>query len=258
MDKHLRNAPLVEALFELRWGAEREEVGTSHDPAYPIVVGLLYEQVKQDYPFIETLPQSRLPAEMLLSLPTHRFRFNEAQWPLVQIGPGIATLNYTTSYTWEAFQTAAVRFLAQFRDAYQHAASAPPQLRQVTLRYINALEFQFEEQDVLEFLRDKLHVVCVLPEAMAKPPTSGPTASIRLQVSYPLDKPRGTGVLNIGRGEKKGKSALVWDLLLISQGANIPGFDILDPWLSDAHDVLEKWFFTLIEGDLYQEFRGET
>ena len=64
-------------------------------------------------------------------------------------------------------------------------------------------------------------------------------------------------MLNLGRGQKNDSPALVWDLLFISVGNDVPGFDELAQWLSDAHDILEKWFFTLIEGDLYHEFKGD-
>ena len=108
MGEHLKHAPLVEALLELRWELQQDgESLPARDPAYPLIVGLLYGQVKEGYPCIEALPQSRLPAEVIPFLPTHRFRIGASEWPLVQIGPGIATLNFTASYRWQRFQAAA-------------------------------------------------------------------------------------------------------------------------------------------------------
>jgi hypothetical protein len=41
---------LVEALVEVRWGE-----GGHRNPAYPIIVGRLYERLRSDYPEIEDL-----------------------------------------------------------------------------------------------------------------------------------------------------------------------------------------------------------
>jgi uncharacterized protein (TIGR04255 family) len=80
--EHLKHAPLVEALLELRWELQQDgESLPARDPAYPLIVGLLYGQVKEDYPFIEALPQSHLPAEVIPFLPTHRFRIGVRIYP---------------------------------------------------------------------------------------------------------------------------------------------------------------------------------
>jgi hypothetical protein len=175
----------------------------------------------------------------------------------VQIGPGIATLNFTASYRWERFQAAAEQFIEHLKRAYESAVSLRPHLQQVTLRYINAVPFQFEEQDIYDFLRSKLHITLELPRAIVEMSTQGLAASLNLTVNYPLGKPRGMGVLNIGRGQTSGAQALVWDLILASTGSDVPSLDELAPWLSDAHDVLGRWFLTLVEGELLDNFKGE-
>ncbi len=124
MGEHLKNAPLVEALLELRWELQQEaEPLPARDSAYPLIVGLLYGQVKNVYPFIEALSQSHLPAELIPFVPTHRFRIGADQWPLVQIGPGIATLNFTTLYRWEGFRATAAEFIEHLASAYESAAA---------------------------------------------------------------------------------------------------------------------------------------
>ena len=175
----------------------------------------------------------------------------------MQIGPGIATLNFTASYRWQRFQAAAEEFIEHLKRAHESAVSLRPHLQQVTLRYINAIQFRFEEQDIYDFLRSKLHITLELPKAIVEMSTQGLAASLNLTVNYPLGKPRGMGVLNIGRGQTSGAQALVWDLILASTGSDVPSLDELAPWLSDAHDVLGKWFLTLVEGELLDNFKGE-
>jgi len=82
----------------------RTFAGMRVDPHYKILVGSLYEQLKEEYPFHQQLPTAFIPDEMLGYLVQHRFRKGENQWPLVQIGPGIITVNDTEGYIWEDFK----------------------------------------------------------------------------------------------------------------------------------------------------------
>lgn len=258
MDEQLKNPPLVEALLELRWKLQPVENMPPVDPAYPVIVGLLYDRVKDRYRFQETAPEARLlPPEILPYRATHRFRVGDGQWPLVQIGPGVAVLNFTTSYTWSRFSKAASTFIGNLKEAYQVATDTIPELGQVLLRYINSLDFPFGEQDVLDFMRDKLHIACAVPDEMVDPGTvAGPPASVRFEVRYPLRNPAGLGILNVRRGTKMDNPALVWELLVVSAGEEAPDLDELSQWLQDAHHVIEEWFFELIKGNLYQSFKG--
>lgn len=258
MYEQLKNPPLVEALLEVRWRLQAKENMPPVDPAYPVVVGLLYDRVMDQYRFQETAPEAHLvPPEMLPYRATHRFRVSEGQWPLVQIGPGVAALNFTTSYTWNKFSKAATAFCEKLKDAYRVATDRMPQLTRVTLRYINSLEFRFEEQNVLDFMRDMLHIACAVPDEMVDPGTvAGPPASVRFEVRYPLRTPAGLGVLNVRQGAKMDNPALVWELLVMSAGEEVPDLDELPKWLSAAHDVVERWFFTLIKGALHELFEG--
>ncbi len=258
MYEELKNPPLVEALLDVRWRLQAKENMPPVDPAYPVVVGLLYDRVMDQYRFQETAPEAHLvPPEMLPYRATHRFRVGEGQWPLVQIGPGVAALNFTTSYTWNRFSKAAFTFVEKLRDAYRVATDRIPELTRVTLRYINSLEFRFEEQNVLDFMRDKLHIACAIPREMVTPDTiAGPPASLRFEVRYPLTRPRALGILNVRRGRRADKAAIVWELMVLSADAQVPDLDELPQWLSEAHDVIERWFFRLIEGDLYGLFQG--
>ena len=53
--KKLKNAPLIEAIFELRWELSKKPDGRQFDPHHKILLGIIYEKVKDDYPFHEQL-----------------------------------------------------------------------------------------------------------------------------------------------------------------------------------------------------------
>lgn len=49
--KILKNKPLVEAIFELRWELKEQESRMKIDPHYKILVGRIYDKVSNEYPF---------------------------------------------------------------------------------------------------------------------------------------------------------------------------------------------------------------
>ncbi len=257
MEKHLENPPLVEVLLELRWKLRQPEgAGFPVDPAYPIVVGLLYEQVKADFPFVEDLAQSRLSPEMLQYSIAHRFRAGPDCWPLVQIGPGIASLNFTTSYSWPDFESSAKQFIERLTRAYEVAADTPPLFEQVMLRYINAVDLGSMQVDLQSFLREQLHIALALPTPGAVRSEATAPSDLRLQVVYPAEPLSGLAILNLGTGRRQGQLALLWDLSVVwteAEGLDLARFV---EWVADAHQLIENWFFTLIAGPLYDRFRG--
>jgi uncharacterized protein (TIGR04255 family) len=106
--KILKNKPLVEAIIEVRWQLKSPNPGIQIDPHYKILLGRLYDKVVQKYPEHEQLPTASMPDEVTGQMVHHRFRNGGNDWPLLQVGPGIFTLNDTHKYTWEDFRARAV------------------------------------------------------------------------------------------------------------------------------------------------------
>ena len=119
--KILENKPLVEAIFELKWNLQESESGTRTDPHYKLLVGRIYEKIKDEYPFHEQLPTATMPDELVGYVIQHRFRKNENEWPLIQIGPGIITLNDTKGYTWDNFKEKSICMLNTLFETYPDA-----------------------------------------------------------------------------------------------------------------------------------------
>ncbi|MBV6460184.1 MAG: hypothetical protein HJHJAOHD_00286 [Flavobacteriales bacterium] len=97
----LPNAPLVEVIFELRWKVTDKEELTKCQYLH----GDLYASIKDIYNFREALVAPEVPMELYLNIPAHRFRVAQNNYPLVQVGPGLLTLNTIDSkYNWEEFE----------------------------------------------------------------------------------------------------------------------------------------------------------
>lgn len=254
--KDLPRKPLVEALLEVRWKLEKRPNAVEIDPGYPIAAGRLYDRIKAAYPVVDQLPAASIPDQITAQVVKYRFRAGKNAWPVAQLGPGIATINFTDSYSWDRFRSAAIEFVPNLLAAYDGIAAI--QATSVLARYINAIEFDPSAGDVLTFLREQMHTQLELPGGIAGyEHKDGFPSGINLQVSQPLSRPKGVGTLLVGTGERVGKPTLIWELHVHSQNQQAPSLsEGFEDWLDQAHAVIESWFFTLVEGPLYKQFGG--
>ena len=102
--KILKNKPFVETVFELRWKFQEPALGIKIDLHYKIMIGRIYDRVKDEYPLHEQLPTANMPDEIAGHVVQHHFREGKDKWPLIQIGPGIIALDDTEGYVWKDFQ----------------------------------------------------------------------------------------------------------------------------------------------------------
>lgn len=254
--KNLKNKPLIEAILELRWILSGQE-GSQEDPHYRLLLGRFSERIQDDYPFHEPLPTTQMPDSMAAYLAQHRFRIRDKDWPLIQIGPGIMTVNETDSYNWEKFKLQCEKAVTYLFEA--HPAKNEFKIRNITLRYINAVEVNYDRESVFVFLREKMKTTISLPDSLFSDDSikRGPTA-FNWQVSFPQNEPGGLLTLRFAMGRKRNKSALIWETLVQTAQDGLPDLpDQFSQWLTKSHDLTDDWFFKLIVGDLERSFSND-
>ena len=226
------------------------------DPNYRILLGRFFDRMHDSYPAHEPLPAASVPDEMAAYVVQHRFRARPDGWPVVQLGPGVLTVNETDAYEWPDFQRRCEAAVEDLVNAYPVRADL--HIDTLTLRYIDARVFDYERDDILGFLASKMKTRVSLPgdatffddEALVPNPSS-----INLQLSFPHSKPDGTATIRLATGNKKAEKALVWETLVSSAGPQVPSIPEGFPnWLTSAHGITHDWFFKLIEGELEKEF----
>ena len=154
----LLHPPLVEAIFELRWELQGDQqTGRFRDVAYPMMYGRIYERLKRDFPLIEDLPSVQVHPEASPFVVRHRLRKERNGWPLLQIGPGIVTINDAKGYSWSAFQSLILRLMESIIDTYPND-SLPLNFIKSEIRYINGIFFDAQRENPLSFLAEKLHL----------------------------------------------------------------------------------------------------
>jgi uncharacterized protein (TIGR04255 family) len=187
----------------------------------------------------------------------HRFRVKPNGWPLVQIGPGILTVNETTAYAWTDFSRRCEEAVAKLVDAYP----APHELKvqDLTLRYIDAVACDFDRENVFHFLRDKMKTTVALPESLfGDLQVDRNPSGFSWEASFPHKHPQGTITVRFGMARREERPVLVWETVVQSKGAEVPKVpDQFSEWLVGAHEITDDWFFKLIEGELERRFSGE-
>lgn len=259
MHVKLPNKPLIEAILELKWELEGAAEGIHRDPMYPFYVGKFYDLLKGEYPHVERLPAAQVPDEITAYEVKYRFRKAKGGYPLIQAGPGVATLNFTDEYHWDAFLAGAKDFLGKLVEAYGLGGHGQkPTFTSILLRYINAVQVTPQDTNVMDYLLDKLHTSVSLPkDVMASPQISGDPVGFYFSASYPLNRPEGVGTIRLATGSRSAKPAVIWELSIQSQKEQSPReVRECESWLKDAHDAAESWFFSLIKGELETQFGG--
>lgn len=147
----LPKAPLLEVIFELRWQIKQK----SDLNKYQYLIGDLYSLIKDTYPVRESLAPPEVPTDILINNPVHRFRTATNQYPLVQVGPGVLTLNTTDdNYYWSEFydwaQTLNQRFFSVF--------PIETETFNANLLYLDFFKFDFKNDNVNDFINESFNI----------------------------------------------------------------------------------------------------
>ncbi len=256
MSKELKNKPLVEAILEVRWQLQNRS-GFYIDPNYRLLLARMFDKISEEYPEHEQLPAANFPDEAAAYAIQHRFRVAKNSWPLIQIGPGIFTVNSTTDYKWQDFRSRILSAIKNFYSAYPKTAEL--KINNIVLRYINAVDFDYDKEDVLPFLRDNFKLNISLPANLFdKTNVKGAPNNFIAQFSFDSKKPSGIITLRFATGKRGNISALIWETTVDSTGKYL--FQIpedIEKWVNEAHVLACDWFFKIISGELERRFSDE-
>lgn len=254
----LQNKPLVEAILEFKWRLPPQTpTRIEIDPHYRLLLGRFSEKVEGDYPFHEPLPTTQIPDAMAAHMAQHRFRTSQDGWPLIQVGPGLMTVNETSGYKWNDFKERCDRAVRSLSDA--HPAKRQFNAQDLALRYIDAVDIDFGQESVFCFLQNKMKTSISLPDTLFSDGRvkRNPTA-FNCQMSFPAVYPVSFVTLRFAIGSHKKKPALIWETLVQAANTHIPKIpEGFSEWLDAAHNLTDDWFFKLIDGELKERFSGE-
>ena len=227
------------------------------DPHYKLLLGRLFDRMLKEYPEHEQLPTANVPDELVGHVVQHRFRVAANSWPLVQVGPGVFTVNSTADYKWPDFRSRVLSAIEKLFDA--HPKVGELKITNLILRYINAVDFDFGVGNTFEFLRDKLKLNVSLPENLFQDTgVENKPNSFTWQCLFKCQNPKGLINIRFATGQKSNVPSVVWEITVESVGDDLPELPkAFEAWIGTAHDLTDDWFFKMIEGELERRFSGE-
>ncbi|PTT99935.1 hypothetical protein DBR45_25345 [Pseudomonas sp. HMWF031] len=253
---NFQNAPLIEVIAELRWGA-----GFSFPPQ--LVAGLQGQQINinmeasQHEEFFmnfgaecgarglqraeRIVPQGfpMLPGQVV-----YRFRSNErSQHNLLQVGPGVFTVNALPPYeSWVSFQD----FMSKGLDALLSSRpenEATTSFSSVNIRFINGFGSEyFENTSKIAFLKS-LGFDLKVPSELEK--IYQGDESTFFNMNYVTNLKSGAKLqINIGEGARDGLPIQVIELGCTHENISPNKQELLDA-LNDSHNIIEKIFMDM-------------
>ncbi|MEK3776607.1 TIGR04255 family protein [Paenibacillus sp. FSL K6-4396] len=262
--KNLKNKPLLETVLEIKWTTKKDHpkninLGGGNlqsfktDEFHKIFFAKMYDHLlNTGYPEYLELPQAGIPEEFATHQVQHRFTQSGHSWPMVQIGPGILTLNEALNYEWENFHTRSIQLVDNLYKL--HPKKEDLIITQLQLRYINAIDFNFEKEDIHGLLR-KLKININYDKSLFE--ATGLLNSVpgmSYLVAFKSAEPKGELLISLTSGEVNGVPKLMWELTFRS---NVDELDVekeFEVWVDGAHRVIDRWFLTSIEGEMQGRF----
>ena len=231
----LQKEPLLEAVWEIRFAAERDV------PTGDVLPGVLYQAVHETYPLSLRLAAADIPRliaqqdESLRYLPTMRLESPDAPFA-VQIGPRVVTVNCRRPYAgWAAF-SARVRVILNLLKTSGLVARA----ERFSLRYIDLLEL--DPQPSLASLDVSLRLggydLSRQPVQVRTEIADGPFTQV-LQVATPVD-------VTDAQGQRLQGTLVDIDTVHLLGEAS---WELIDERLDAAHDASKRLFFGLLTQD---------
>ncbi len=240
----LPNAPLLEVIFELKW----DIVTKSDFVDFQYLHGDLYSNLRNKYLYRESLTPPEVPIELVKGKPVYRFRVQQGGYPLVQIGPGVVTINTNDdNYYWEEFSKEVNNLILTIDKIYSGFSE-----KQFTpaLTYIDFLEYNNEKASSLEYVNSMLNL-SVEDNFMNKMNTT--LSDLNFTMNYKIDDK--VISLNLGNAKMNNdKPGFVLQTKVIGNRGNYSTNDI-EKWLESAHALCSDLFKSLTKGLLYESFK---
>jgi uncharacterized protein (TIGR04255 family) len=248
----LKNSPIVELIAEIRWDINSHPVagapsGTSMgivpNPAEleAFFMRFIGPAHQAGYPQIERLVPSGFP--LFAYQPVFRFRPQDGKGLLLQVGPGILTVNATPPYkTWDDFAPEIRKGLDALFAARDKFENECP-FSSLSLRYIDAFnESMTQRLDIANFLSEIFNIKVLLPTAITKHARPGSVIKPSLQIQVPMPDDRMLS-LGIGEGIANNQPAFVMDTTISLLQPTAPIIDEVMRELASARSVIHEMFF---------------
>jgi len=243
----LSKAPLQEVIFEAFWELDiNSDTKQLYDPGYEFAQGIFASMVREQFPVNKRLIPATLPLFMANHRPVHQFWTDEEKWPVLQLGPGLLTVNDTEkTYIWETEFKPVIEFgLETVLKSYQEM----PRFEKATLRYIDAVELESENEDnFIKFIEKNLQI-----QIIKKFEISGAIQKQSINQVYKLEN--GSSLhLTVSDGKRNNKPAVVWQTAIMIEKYLTD--QEIKKWVQEAHSVISDLFKRMLRKEYYDSLK---
>lgn len=240
----LPKAPLVEVIFEIKWDINNKAELID----FQYLHGDLYSILKDKYSIRENLFPPEVPIEALRGMPIFRYKNPEKGHPLIQIGPGILSINTVNEfYVWEDFRD-------NINDVINKLNTIYPKINNLkiipALVYIDFFNINKEDINSFDFINEKFN--------------------INIKSDFLIDLEKQISDVNVSLNYKVGENSLSLNIVdgkinnstdgLVLQTKVFGKKDIynetqLKGWLNSSHDLSSSAFKSVVKEDFYKTFK---
>jgi uncharacterized protein (TIGR04255 family) len=244
----LPNAPLQEVIFEVRWALQlSEEKKQWGDLEFELASGRLSTILEHELPVYRRIVGSNIPEQFLFYRVVHQYWKAEQVWPVIQLGPGIFTINCTDEwYDWE------INFFPFIKRGIQWLTQAyrkPLQFEFASLRYvdgINIKDFGGLGSGWQEFIGK--HFNFSFNNLFN---TKGNQKQIQINQVFELEDQSALQI-QISDGLKKNELALIWQTTILKKQSYTS--EQLVEWADKSHMILHNLFEEMLKPETYACF----
>lgn len=254
------NPPLIEAIFELRWGQTAPGQFKFTQDESDFFPGIFYQSIKQKG-FVHSDPiASGVDQFALPFYAKHRFRKAAGKWPCFQIGLGVFTANQigkmgredsynSPAYDWDDFREVIKIGIDSLISSYP-SGTAGFTKPTVILRYQDG--FYLEDNLIDSYVNTHFQEKIKLGKFFSDLKSSNVNENlenINLTFVYDTNKPKGKVNISVVSGSIGSKPSIVVETSVVSDlNSSQIGVDYLMSWCEQAHDLQRDCFNSLIRG----------
>lgn len=256
MPRNLDRAPIVESVVEIRWNSPAIGGGeTALYEEYEVGLGQIVTHYKaKDY---RRIPIASLPKQMYPMInqrfPLDRIQpnsetgntINEPTYPLIQYGPGIASIHVDKkSYDWKKVRESAIELYKVLSGMHDNLI---PRLSQISCRAIDV----FESDNEPDFLKKKLKFDLVNPISSLELLSSA-KSDFNLVQTWNLPDINSVLRFSLGYGTAGNITGLLSDIHIATSPPDIQTRQF-EEILDSQHKITGDIFFGLLSKELRSE-----
>ncbi len=256
----LSKAPLIEVIFEMRWGSVPASVKGGRQEInfeFPVeeadmLPGRFQTELRSlGFNTVERPNQMQQMPHVVM----HRFREAPNKWPCYQLGLGIFTANQINDgYKWETFEDTVIKGLTALKSVHETGLSGLQNVG-IELRYQDGFVLADGESHA-SFLDKKLNIQFDVSKDFADSEKFGGGVEIqKLVFKSEVKQPLGIIIVTLDPGFINGKSGFIMNTIVrssITEQEKI--LNRLKTWLNEAHEIQRHAFATLIDPTYAKEF----